>query len=1693
MRKETTGRLLLSLFTAFIMVAGALSTALPILSTEWNGEEAAIPTVEGEADSEMELEMSEAGDIPASAMSDAEIDTIANLPEGSMGAPNVAVSMQEDPDLELDEESIEEEPNPISEGLSTHGTRNPDTVDAGGPYGSGIPFDPVYEGDPIDFDGQIEPTDEHDNYKFRWDVNNDGNFDGPGDSSTEYFGEDGESSMTHTFYDDYKGMALVQAWDGSWTWKTDSGYAHREADHWGYWYWYGYYTLTWGWDFEVTKDCQIDELGVYRYSYPYGYYNIRVWDDTPSVIAQISYPASTYNAWRWSSITPVDIEAGREYVISVYVYTFYGYITAMESQGETPDGIVIPGQTRYRSGNGFPNLETGNTQYLPMIDFHYTCTYPYPNVLEDTADVLVWNREPSVFSPTVTPTSSNEGEAGSEFSAQMVDLGIMDEWEFQWDFGDGTMSPWMRIPSMEGGASVLWLHTYTNYMDPIYDPLRDLMGMFPDDPNGWITRYEEWDWGPLGNGALPSLEYLLGFNVVIVGTTWGPLDQQGSGDLMADYVDAGGNAITLWLSEGSELWGMTGRWMSEDYNILIPTGRQFATRSLGTVYDPTHPIMDGEFGTISTLQTTLRQAAGDVETGATRLADFTIEDYVLAGYRDAGNKGPGTGRIAGLNYFPYPSYASGDVLELLANTIVWASGGIRPKVLQQPYQLPPISHIYEDDHPEHVTPSDDFQPRVRVRDDDHCNDRILGDPLFLDQDFNRWGPYGDNPPTGWTIEDYGVAPTVWDYNDWHRYYFSSGYPGGTGTYAARVYYFPLESQDEELITPSLDVSSYSSVSLSYRHYYNDRTTARTDYGYVDVRFDGGSWSNVQTYSQSDNYGTRTHTISVPSGSDTMQVRWRYVAYYEYYWFVDNVEVTSGSDTLLDEDFNGAWGTYGNNPPTDWTIIDNGGAAPVWNTNDWHRYNFYSGYPSGTGTNAARCYYYPYELGDEWLISPVLDLTSGAYSSANMQFVTYWYRYDYYGTNINEGEILYRLDGGAWNVLDTYTTTIDGNMWYDLSAGVNHQLEMAFHMTFGSDFYTGYGYWFVDNFHFEAIPELKHVYGMTPWVDAPIVTVSNVFPWIEIPTNPFIDVANERTEIVFDGFEINDPALRARTESFWYKINFDDGYETDWVYKGVIAPPVLKVLLYHSLGDEGIGPLEDALEGVLPDNAIIDVWDFLDLGVADVSYLAEYDVVFTGINWAPFDGHGVGDSLADYADLGGNVVETVASFHTNPGWWGIAGRWRADDYQTLDPGGIGMSSTVSEIYDPTHPIIDGEFGVVTSFQTGIPISTFSETPGATLLADYPNYPAAAYYDEFNPMPGAGRTVGLNVFYYPGYYDGGALTLLANAIWWASGIVMPSGIIPTFEHTWGDNGVYNVDIQVIDDDMYWDWAPGDLEPTWVGPDGEDPNDWISHNIIPIEVLNTDPIISPRIKAYAELDLSLRISGTKNCDAYMTLYENGAVIGDTMVTRVPGSPNIGVINNVDLHVTKDKEYEVFVEVVDGSGGNPTWIFDMVFPDGKFKEFKHTFNDEHGWTWTITDSMLKGALLGHDIIFEASADDAGSDDLAFVWGWGDSTPHGIHLFANVDQDTAVEGVSDEATVIFNQLSERDPAFDKDANDIRSPEPISMHADDMISHVFDESQPYYYYVTLIVMDDDVEDDYPSTQLHPMPGADMCYVEIDFR
>ncbi|UCF71266.1 MAG: T9SS type A sorting domain-containing protein [candidate division WOR-3 bacterium] len=157
------------------------------------------------------------------------------------------------------------------------------------------------------------------------------------------------------------------------------------------------------------------------------------------------------------------------------------------------------------------------------------------------------------------------------------------------------------------------------------------------------------------------------------------------------------------------------------------------------------------------------------------------------------------------------------------------------------------------------------------------------------KDFEEDWSNSTNPPfCGWTIVDGGTqTPNIVDNNDWHRYYYSAH-----GSYVARVYYSPIEIQDDWLISPRFDCSAGGIYTLNYWHYYNDYTATRLDSGRVLVSTDEGtSWQTIAMYSNADDSGSCSFDVSsFVAGEPQVRFAFHYVAENEYWWYIDDFEV-----------------------------------------------------------------------------------------------------------------------------------------------------------------------------------------------------------------------------------------------------------------------------------------------------------------------------------------------------------------------------------------------------------------------------------------------------------------------------------------------------------------------------------------------------------------------------------------------------------------------------------------------------------------------------------------------------------------------------------------------------------------------------------------------------------------------------------
>jgi hypothetical protein len=103
-----------------------------------------------------------------------------------------------------------------------------------------------------------------------------------------------------------------------------------------------------------------------------------------------------------------------------------------------------------------------------------------------------------------------------------------------------------------------------------------------------------------------------------------------------------------------------------------------------------------------------------------------------------------------------------------------------------------------------------------------------------------------------------------------------------------------EDMDEELLTPSIDCSYYSDVTLKFSHYFKYYSGGTSEIGDVDVRVDGGSWQNVARYQGQDYSGQVQLDLSgIVDGQSNVQIRWRYYnSNFDWFWGIDDVEISA---------------------------------------------------------------------------------------------------------------------------------------------------------------------------------------------------------------------------------------------------------------------------------------------------------------------------------------------------------------------------------------------------------------------------------------------------------------------------------------------------------------------------------------------------------------------------------------------------------------------------------------------------------------------------------------------------------------------------------------------------------------------------------------------------------------------------------
>jgi hypothetical protein len=172
----------------------------------------------------------------------------------------------------------------------------------------------------------------------------------------------------------------------------------------------------------------------------------------------------------------------------------------------------------------------------------------------------------------------------------------------------------------------------------------------------------------------PTLSDLQNWNVAVV-FGWSEWDDNAAiGDLLADYVDAGGNVlIALAANSISGKWMVGGRFNSDNYWLITPNPEDAGgVYHMGTVLCPWHSIMSG-IRTVVTCGKLINNAK--VAPYATCLANFTDGTPLVA----VDESRPG--RRVDISYPVYTRSVysigidtSSDADELIVNAVEWLSG-----------------------------------------------------------------------------------------------------------------------------------------------------------------------------------------------------------------------------------------------------------------------------------------------------------------------------------------------------------------------------------------------------------------------------------------------------------------------------------------------------------------------------------------------------------------------------------------------------------------------------------------------------------------------------------------------------------------------------------------------------------------------------------------------------------------------------------------------------------------------------------------------------------------------------------------------------------------------------------------------------------------------------------------------------------
>ncbi len=763
--------------------------------------------------------------------------------------------------------------------------------------------------------------------------------------------------------------------------------------------------------------------------------------------------------------------------------------------------------------------------------------------------------------------------------------------------------------------------------------IKSMLEAYPD-----ISAVDTFD----ANLTTPSLGQLLPYDTLIVMSDAPFANPTAMGDVLADYVDAGGTVIQSvpTFHDTGQGWALEGRFVDEGYSPFIGSGEWFTWAGLGS-FDATHPIMQG----VTAASDQLRQMV-DLTDGADLVAEWTDDAFVAT-----------KGQVVALNAFLSDGYSwTGDVDLIVHNSIIWLQAA------------DDVAWLSEDPTSGEVAAGD--QQVVSTIFDAGASS--VGQPgqyrglLWVDADSPYEAPnipvtMTVNAPATWgklegTVTGLGhcdadpaplqgaevliesgmtetitvtlpITASLEDFEADDGGYTISGTTSwawgpptsgpaaahsGVNVWATNLSGFYSNYEDGTIASPAIDLGAFAgqSLTLAWWQYYDGEDCCDTIS--VELSDDGGATWSAPVYGPFDGgdvheqvWERQTVTLSPSYAVDDFRVRFRFISDYSLTypgWYVDDVSIVGYDEAqadvpvsrLLESDENGRyerWIDEAHSPLTVTVTYPDHQTSQVAGVT-------VAGQATTTHNVSLR------------LLEPCVDVTPTSLSAT--------------------------IDMGA-------STT--------LPMSIGNQGAASFEF---------------------ALWELG--YGFEP-AGGPLV--------IDVPAGEPTSVGEAASHRPAG----EDAATRRR-------------YTIEGPH--LLAGPAIDVLLVHA--DLYPTQLKAFLEGY-PDISTADTWNAsVDGGsIPAPSDLLPYDVVIAWNNAVWADPDLIGDVLADYHDAGGNVILAVDAW--SAGDFRTGGRFIDEAYTPfLSLGGAVFNDVTLGWYDAGHPLMDGIATSAAHFHNQVALSS-----------------------------------------------------------------------------------------------------------------------------------------------------------------------------------------------------------------------------------------------------------------------------------------------------------------------------------------------------------------------------------------------------